>query len=72
MLPLEMPMQEKAVADLAYETRKLVEETVNQTGLGRKFQKRHIRYTDPRTERPKGANEGKVIDLVRGLRTGRR
>src|SRR5208337_4685318 len=54
------------VADLAYKTRKLVEETVNHTGLG-KFT-RSIMFDAQTLEtlrRAKGANEGKVIDLVR-------
>lgn len=58
------------VADLAYKTRKLVEETVNHTGLGNFT--RSITFDTQTLEalrRAKGANEGKVIDLVRGLRT---
>ena len=58
------------IADLAYKTRKLVEETVNQTGLGN-FTRSVIFDTQTleALRRAKGANEGKVIDLVRGLRT---
>lgn len=58
------------VADLAYKTRKLVEETVNHTGLGN-FTRSIIFDTQTleALRRAKGANEGKVIDLVRGLRT---
>ena len=58
------------IADLAYKTRKLVEETVTHTGLGNFT--RSIMFDTKTLEAlrgAKGADEGKVIDLVRGLRT---
>jgi len=56
------------VADLAYKTRRLVEENATQSGLGRLT--KAVTF-DVRTlealKREKGTDEGKVFNLVRGL-----
>ncbi len=58
------------VADLAYKTRRLIEESATQDGLGRLT--KAVTFDVKTLEalrRDKGSDEGKVFNLVRGLQT---
>ena len=57
------------VADLAYKTRRLIEENATQTGLGRltKSVTFDVKTLEALRRREGGPDEGKVFNLVRGL-----